>query len=313
MKNFLLLLFCCAAYTTTIQAQENQEERVPIAVWIPEQIEDLPISAKNSLENRLGQIITKSGLLGNSSGSRFIMSANVSVLTKDIVATAPPMHTYTLDITLYIGDGAEGNAFSSYNITVKGVGRSETKAYMNAIRNIKTNNPNYQSFIKTGRSKIIAYYNARCDFIIKEAQMMAKMEDFDKAIWTLMTVPKACEECWTKASDAVLPIYQAKIDQECKFYLNQAKSVWTIGQDKIAAQRVAAILVRISPNAACYTEAQELYQTIGQRIREIDNREWEFKWEKEIGLKKDRIQAYRDIGVAFGENQPQTIIYKSLW
>lgn len=304
------MLFCSSGFQI-LYAQE--EQRVPISVWVPNQIEDLPASAKNNLENRLGQIVSKSGMLGSSRGSRFIMSANVSILTKDIVATAPPMHAYTLDITLYIGDGMEGTAFSSYNIMVKGSGRSETKAYMNAIRNIKTNNPDYKSFIEEGRNKIIAYYNARCDFIIKEAQTMAKMEQFDKAIWTLTSIPKACESCWSKANDAVLPIYQAKIDQECKVYLNQANAAWNAGQDRAAAQRVANILVKISPNASCYPEAQALYQTIGQRIREIDNREWEFKWEKEIGLVKEKIQAIRDIGVAYGENQPQTIIYRSLW
>ncbi|MFK7947151.1 MAG: hypothetical protein AB8G11_06165 [Saprospiraceae bacterium] len=312
MKNilFLIVLFCSTSFQV-LYAQE--EQRVPISVWVPNQIEKLPASAKNNLENRLGQIVSKSGMLGSSRGSRFIMSANISVLTKDIVPTTPVMHAYTLDVTLYIGDGMEGTSFSSYNITVKGSGRSETKAYINAIKNIKTNNPNYKDFITEGRTQIIAYYNARCDFIIKEAQTMATMEQFDKAIWTLTSVPKACESCWAKANDAVLAIYQAKIDQECKAYLNQANAAWNTGQDRAAAKRVAAILVQISPNSSCYPEAQTLYQTIGQRIREIDNREWEFKWEKEIGLEKDRIQAIRDVGVAYGENQPQTIIYKSLW
>ena len=67
----------------------------------------------------------------------------------------------------------EGIKFASFSATVKGVGENETKAYMSALKNLKTNDPNYQDFIEKAKNKIVEYYNSKCDFIIKEAKALA--------------------------------------------------------------------------------------------------------------------------------------------
>lgn len=309
MKHLFIIIAIFLISTSQTFAQES---RIPISVWIPNQIESLPQSASNNLKNRLSQIVTKSGVLGTGNNSRFIISANIDVLSKDVVATAPPMHAYTLEVTLYIGDGVEGVAFSSHYLTVKGVGRSETKAYMDAIGNIKSNNSKYNDFIDEARKKIIQYYNQQCDLIIKEAQTLAQMSKFDEAIWKLTAIPTACGECWSKALDALAPIYQMKVDYECKEHLSRATAIWDASQNRTGASQAGAELTKISPNSSCFAEADALRARIAQRILEIDNREWEFNWEKSIELERDRIKAYRDIGVAYGEGQ-QPITYRSLW
>ena len=47
---------------------------------------------------------------------------------------------------------------------------------------------------------------------------------------------------------------------------------------------------------------------IAQRVKEIDNREWKYTV-KAQQQESERIEAERAIGVAFGQNQPQTIEY----
>lgn len=300
----------------SVNAQKmNDSDRLSIGVWIPDQIEGLTPAAYNILENKLNQIISTNGL-GDTPYARFIVSANVVVITKNITPTAPPMHAYTLDVTFYIGDGFEGKSFASHTISTKGVGENETKAYINALKGIKANDAAFKTFIDKGKAKILAYYETNCDFIITEAKTLAATQQYDRAIWLLTSVPTVCTDCYNKSMNAVPPIFQQKIDLECKQKLNAATNVWNAGQDWNAANEAGTILSTINPNAACYGEVNGLAGKISKRIYEIDKREWDFavyKAKAEVEVKKDLINAYREIGVAYGNGQPKTIIYKSFW
>jgi hypothetical protein len=242
------------------------------------------------------------------------MTANVVTTDKHILPVAPTKYMYTMDVTLYIGDGFEGKQFSSYNSTVTGVGDTETKAYMTALRNIKTGDGNFQRFITQGKNRIIDYFNSQCDIYLKQAAVSAGTDDYDRALHTLMSVPDVCAECWNKAMDMALPIYQKQIDFECRSILLEATGVWNAGQSWDAAERAGRILSSVNPNAACFGDVMTLAGTIERRIREVDSREWQFMYDKEINLQRSMIEAYRDVGVAYGTNQPSnTVMYKTLW
>jgi hypothetical protein len=315
-KFILLLAFACCisiAQAQTTDGKMSDKGRLTLAVWVPEQLDGMPDASRANLENKLNQIVTANGMSGSVMNTRFILTANVVVQTKDITATAPPMQAYTLDVTLYIGDGIEGKAFSSFTTSVKGVGENETKAYNAALKNIKTSDPAYQAFLEKGKTKIIEYYNAQCDIIIREAKSLANMNKFDEAIWKLTSVPDACTECWDKCMTALGPIFQQKIDFECKTKLLEATNVWNAGQSWDAAQQAGALLASIDPKSACFADSKVLSDKIAKRIYEVDKREWNFKYEQEIGLERDMIKAYRDVGVAYGNGQPQNVTYKSFW
>ncbi len=287
--------------------------RIALNPWVPEQVEYMPEASSVNLLNKLGQIATRYGMGSSELNPRFIISANVVVQSKDITSTAPPMHAMTLTFTLYIGDGIEGKLFNSTSVTGKGVGANETKAYTAALKSLDPGNKEIQRFMEEGKRKIIAYYNSRCDFIIKEAQMLESQHQFDQAIYTLMCIPDVCLDCYNKAMDAVAPLYKNKIDWECKAKVNAARNVWSAGLNRRAADDAAVILASIDPEAACFNEAVKLTGEIGKRIKEIDGREWDFILKTQIDLERERIKAWRDVGVAWGTNQPKNIIYKSLW
>lgn len=317
-KVTILLVLACLLGTGFARAQNtegklNDKGRLALAVWIPDQIENFPIAARNTLENKLNQILTDQGIAGDAYNSRFILTANVVMLTKSITPTSPPMQAYTLNITFYIGDGFEGKSFASYSITSKGVGENETKAYMSALKTVRTNDPGFQALIEKGKAKIIEYFNTKCDFIIKEAKVAEGQNQFDEAIWKLTSVPDVCADCWNKCQDAVQPIFQQKIDYECKTKLAEANNIWAAGQNYGAADAAASILSSIDPESSCYKDIKPLTDKISKRVFEVDKREWNFKVDQEIGLERDRIKAIRDIGVAYGNGQPKTVIYKSLW
>jgi len=304
----ILIVINCNIYAQNTAAKSDDAARITLATFVPQQIDQMPEAARSSLANKLSQIVTQNGLGGKASNERFIITANINVISKDLTATAPPMQAYVLDITLYIGDGIDGTKFASVSIQVKGVGESETKAYISALKSLKTTDPKYQLFIETGKTKIAEYYNSKCDFIIKEAQTLASQNKFEEAIFKLTGVPEVCKGCFDKCMDAIAPIYQQQIDRDCKLKLAEATNLWSANQTVEAGNQAGDILSTIEPSSACFGEVKTLSNKIATRVKELDTREWNYKL-KEQAQVSERIKAYRDIGVAYGNGQPKTVTY----
>ncbi|TXI67448.1 MAG: hypothetical protein E6Q46_03165 [Flavobacterium sp.] len=308
----LLMIIGYNAYSQNALGKSDDAARITLAAYVPQQIDKMPDAARSILANKLNQIVTQNGMGGAANNERFIITANVNVISKDLTATAPPMTALVLEVTLYIGDGFVGTKFSSTSISVKGVGESETKAYISALKGISPTNSNIQSFVGNGKSKIIEYYNSKCDFIIKEAQTLVSQNNFEEAIFKLTSVPEVCKECYDKCMDAVGPIYQKQIDRECKSKLMEANTAWNAAQDSYGADIAGGILAQIDPNASCYKEALALSNKIAQRIKEIDQRDWKLQLKEQqdnVDIQKATIKAIRDIGVAYGNGQPKTVTY----
>lgn len=312
----LLVAINCNLFAQNTLGKSDDAARITLASFVPNQIEQMPEAARSSLANKLNQIVTQNGLGGKSSNERFIITANINIISKELTATAPPLQAYVLDVTLYIGDGISGTKFASVSTEVKGIGESETKAYISALKNLKTTDPKYQSFIEKGKTKIIEYYNSKCDFILKEAEMLTSKNEFDAAIATLTSIPEVCKVCYDKAMTAVAPIYQKQIDRQCKANLMEAKNAWNQSQDASGASTAANYLGQIDPNASCFAEAQNFSNAIAKRIKEIDQREWNFKMKQQqdnVDIEKASIKAIRDIGVAYGNGPKANVLQYNVY
>jgi hypothetical protein len=311
MKSIILSILIVVGYNAYAQNNAGKSDdlaRITLATFVPPQIDEMPEAARSLLSNKLSQIVTQNGMGGGAFNQRFILTANINVMSKDITPTAPPMHAFTLDITLYIGDGVDGTKFASMSTTVKGVGENETKAYISALKNVKNNDPNYQSFIESGKTKIIEYYNNKCNVIIKEAQTLASQNKYEDAIFKLTGIPEVCKTCYDKCMDAIVPIYKQQIDRDCKLKLAEATNLWAANQTLEVANQAGEILSTIEPGAACFGEVKALSNKIATRVKELDKREFNLKL-KEQAQESERIKAYRDIGVAYGNGQPKTVAY----
>jgi hypothetical protein len=309
----LVALFLFSITENFAQSTSSKDEnRIMLTSWVPPTIEGMPKIARKNLQNKLKQVVTKNGLGGSPYNTRFIISANVSVMSKDILPGPPTMHAYNLDITLYIGDGFEGTVFASETISVKGVGTNENKAYISALKRISPKNPDVQAFVKTGKEKIIQYYKDNCDLIIKKAQNLATQNKQKQAIFMLSAVPSACEECYVKAMNAIKPIYQDYINRDCKIKLQKATGIWNAAQDMAAAEEAGAMLASIDPDASCAGQARTLSNKIAAKVKQIDAREWKYIV-KDQQQESERIKAIRDIGVAYGKGPKANVTYKSLW
>ena len=271
MKKLNLIILFTALLFNLSSAQNSEEEndygRISLTPYVTNNIEGIPNNARNMLQRKLEKIVTKNGLGGTSYSNRFIMTANVDISSKNITATAPPMHAYTLEVTFFIGDAVEGTKFSSTSKTLKGVGDTEDRGTLmiQTIKGIKSNDKIYDEFIAEGKDKIIAYYNAQCDFIIKEAQGLADQNRFEEALYKLFSVPKVCKECYDRCIDNIKPIYQKHIDRQCAMKLQEATGIWNANQDFESAEEAAKILATIEPNSSCFGDVKDLSDVIAKR------------------------------------------------
>jgi hypothetical protein len=328
MKNrklFLCVLLLCGACCAYAQpaAGDGNKKNLALSVWVSDNINGMTAEARNNLQNKLTQIASKQGIAATPGYARFVLTANMVVQEKYITATAPPKQACKLDVTFYVGDGLEGKVFASHTTSVTGIGDNETKAYINALKNIKVTDPAYKKLMDLGASKIVDYFNTQCDFVIREAQTLAASQQYEEALWKLTSVPEVCAACWKRAMDEADAVFQQKIDRDCQFLLNAASHAWNAGQDLPAAEKAGEALVKIDPSSNCFSQAMALSRNIAQRVKELDDREEAAKKEalqfqrqmeeKSVLLEQERIKASHDIGVAWAENQPEQVAYKPFW
>lgn len=306
----LFLLGCVSLVTAMTFAQNNlgasdDAARIAMTAYVDPSL-GFNKEVSKQLKNKLNAILTRQGLAGNGN-QRFIITANADILSEDIIVTTKEMYQYELEVHFAVGDGIEGTKFSMASQIVKGLGETKAGAYLAAIKKIKPSDPVFQEMVKQAKNKIIEYYNSKCDFIITEAETLAKKQDYNAAIFKLMAVPDVCKDCYDKCMAAVQPIYQAIIDEDGQRKLTEAKAIWAAGYDATAADAASAVLVQINPQSSAFKAAETLNAEIAQRMKELDQREWDFilkQQQDEVELEKASINAMREIGVAYAENQP---------
>lgn len=297
---------------TAMVAQKKSNEGLALAVYIPAQTETIPSSAKKMLSNKLTQIITKNGISKNTYKSRFVIVSKVDVLSKNITATAPPKIALNLNVNFFIGDGFSGELFASESIELKGVGNNETKAYISAIKRLSSKNPKIIEFIETGKEKINQYYNNNCENFIKQIEVAESQNKFKKALKIATDIPET-STCFNVTKSKIKGLYKKVIDRDCKLKLEKASAIWTANQNLNAANQAGALLSSIEPEASCFSNIKVLYNKIDKRVKVLSDRDWEYTL-KELDIEKQSIQSTRDIGVAYGNNQAQTVNYNvSKW
>lgn len=347
MKRTVIFCLFVLLLATFAQAETSDVGRVTMKAYMPDR-ENIPPESKKLIQTKLSQLITNNGISDNDAFNRFVLTAKVNVVSKDIVVGPPQRISQKLDVTLMIGDVIEDKVYESLTIPVIGIGQSEEKAFMAAFKNIKSANSELRAFMERGKEKIVAYYQDHCEEIMKEAKLQASQQKYTQAIYTLSLVPNVCSECYEACLNLSSDIYTQMIDAEGASLLNQAQSVWAEHLDKKGAEEAVSFLSRINFAASCQPQAEALMKEITTQMKKIDQREWAFKiqqyqdrvekekreWEQHVKEYQDqmtreernfqqrvkerdqnvatermRINAYRDVAVEYARNQPKEVYY----
>jgi hypothetical protein len=345
MKIYIsIIALAIISITSNAQIKLDDFGRIILNAYLPENLA-IPTEAKNALLTKLNQMTSNNGMGASQANPRFIITANINVGTKDIVAGPPQMIAQNIEVTFFIGDAVANTIFSNATFSLKGVGTNENKAFIEAFKTINPKNKEIAAFLEEGKMKIINSYSSNCDFILKEAQTLVKQEKYDEAIYQLLLVPDICKECYFKCLDTLSQIYQQKIDADCKVMFNNAKVAWTADQTSKGAETAGDILSTINPMASCQTEVSVFIKTIEEKLLADEKVKWEFKMkeyadkiamEKELvriaeekgkrddiyrenqtnrnfELDKISINAYKKVAMEQAKNQPKTVTYNTIF
>jgi len=303
MKRTLILLSCFLLASVFGHSQNSQGKtddmgRVALAAFVPEQADGIPASARQMLQNKMQQIAVQNGIGGAGANPRFCIVPMVNVISKEITPTAPPMQALNLEVTFYIVDAASKSIFSQTSISVKGVGQTEDKAYIQGLKNINTKAGQFKGFVESGKTKIIEFYNSQCDVVMKGSQALAGQKKYEEALFGLLSVPDVCRECFDKCMDLSVDIYKQYANYKCTEYMAGAKAAWA----SMNTDKAAEFLGKVTPDMECYNEAVQLVDEIKQKQLADGANVWTFKmkqYDDSVEKEKLMIQAGKEVAVAW--------------
>lgn len=289
-----------ALMSATMFAVET--EFLPISVYASDHSENFPEGAKAMMENKLTQLLTRNGIAGLDYTGQFLLTVTTTPLDKDIIAGPPSKIAEKMEMNLYIIDAYAKTIFSTTSFSVRGLGETENKCYLNAISRMPLQSPAIAQFIQEGKEKIIGYYDHEGEALIKKAQFLAKQKKYDEALFWVTLIPQQSKH-YDAALAAGLEIYQQYLDNECNINLAAARQAWAAQQNAEGAALAGEFLAKILPDAGCYGDAMNLYKEIKGKVLD----DWKFemkKYQDGVDLEKQRIEASRAVGVAYGNHQP---------
>lgn len=211
----------------------SDQERLNLNVHVPDDSvlfnQKLPggqaSSIRKLLEDQLTKIVTRSGFTGSGNSPKFMIFPRVDISNIAISPTPPSQTLAEVSIGLYIADFEDKKVFSSRSVDLQGAGNNAQQAVSNAIRNLKPTD-DLRAFLSEGKRRILQYYNDQCDFVMNEANMLAETRNFKKAFSTLLQIPQACKECYTRAQQKIPEYYTLYYNQKCYEDLQKAKVNW---------------------------------------------------------------------------------------
>ncbi len=311
MKRIVTLLLLSLSIISAKAQVIDDFGRVVLNTYLPENIA-LPAEAKTLLATKLSQITSTNGVGGSQVNPRFIITANVNVGTKDIIAGPPQMVAQNLDLTLFIGDALNNTIFANVTISLKGVGTNENKAFIDAFKMLNPKNKEVLAMVSEGKTKIINYYTSQCDFILKDAEALTKQYKFNEAILMLMTVPAVSKDCHVKTKELTSIIFNKKIESDCTEKLKEAKLIWASTSNEIGAIKVADILTKVIPSTNCRNEIAKLSEEIKKHLKAEQQKKYNLEMlemQKRYANEQKRLETIKEIAMA----QAKTITHNNIY
>lgn len=304
MKRMSIWILLTVMFIPLMAQSAADASSMAMRVLVEEPIEPFPATAKTQLETKLNALLLKNGVVAMDYLGQFFITVRVIPTTKDVLPGPPMQISERMDFIFYIADYYSHIVYSTTSMSAIGVGTTEAKCYLDAIKKLNINSSTLADFISEGKTKILEYYNTQADRIFLQARTLAKRHEYEQALYLVQSIPAEC----SRYSDAIAAgneIFQQYIDYNCDVNLNEARMIWMSGQNAIAADNAGVYLAGIYPEAKCYGDAQKLYQEMKAKVHE----DWKFemkKYQDGVDLERARIASWREVGVAYGKGQQPT-------
>ena len=302
MKRFLRLYFFLATLTfsrvlcaqgglnidSLMNALPDMGENIYLSVYLPDS-PGYSANVGNLFTRNIQRCITNHGMINGGENSRFFVSMDYVILSKDIVPGPPARISQEVQFNFVLADAVEQKAFSSVACTARGIGINEEKAIITALQKIRWDDKGFDKFFEEGKQGIVAYYTQRGPEILIEAQQLDQERKYDEALALLTSVPSLCPQ-YKDCMRMALCVYQNKIDNEAATLINKARGAWAMSQDKEGAKSAIEYIEAIPVGSNHEQEVTILLDEISSRVKEINDQEWALKLE-ELRMKREAQQA----------------------
>lgn len=315
-----ILLLLASVLSGWAQQTVSPKDMIPITPMVSD---ELPVAdgVKKILESKARQMLTMNGLASYS--ERFVLTPNITILTKDVTATAPPMFSITMEISFYVVDVFDQTVICEIVFPGKGIDRQEHKALIQAINRINPRSEKVSAFIEETKNRITDYYRMRIPTLSKQAETLAAQGFYEDALNILSGVPESVEG-YPAIANKIKTIYKQYANHQADQLLSKAKG-YIAGREYQAATE---LLAEVSPLSDRYKNAITLINNIKSSIDASERaaiasqmERYESKQEEarrihddEVALQKMAINASRDIAIANNEaNKPSLMKSINNW
>lgn len=300
MKQYILLFLLCLAGTATRTLADNT---ITVGLIVPEQQAEIDNKAFRLLETKLKTVMSANGVTSEVNGS-FVLYPVVNIIENKLIEGGlKNMYAVELEMSLFIRQLTAQTEFGSCSKTLKGSGRSLSEAIRNAFTTIKSQDNVYSQFLAQSKERIADYYLKNRSNILNQANQLASTQQYEQALALLITYPQTLEGAG-EVQQAAIGIYKKYQNKICTQLISSAKGAVSL-QDYPEAIR---LLSGIDSESVCYADALKLMKQVEWTIKANQKEEKEFEkmiLEQEANLEGKRIDAIKEIAVAYTKNQPQ--------
>ena len=311
MKNMILMLFLLTTRSILFaQGDGSLDEfgKLNIAIVIPTELEGFSQNHLKKIETKILSLLNQSGIASRGIDNGIILYPVISIFNEQQIN--PGIQTMTVidaEISLFIKQADDKIIFSTITKRIKGSGRTRDQAVNNLISIIPTKSEEYDAFITKAKTKVIDYYNKRCNMLISRAEQLSKSNQHEQAISMLFSIPGETD-CYKKAKEKSLEIYRNYQNYTCGKLVSEGKS-------KLAGNQYEAgfsILSKVDPSSNCSKEVNALYKKHGNEVDANVKRYWDF-WEKiytsSIEAEKYRWKAMSEMAVLYVTSNTRSYDY----
>lgn len=296
MKHIITILFAIFFFNSFSQVQQLNDYlgKITLSVVMDQQTEALYPTQKSKIESKVISLVSRYGISGQGYGANFIINPRLEIYDEQLVEGMRNLYVVTVELNLFIKQAKANIIYSTYNKQLKGTGYSKNEAITNAISQINGNDPDVKIFIEEGKNKIIAFYNSKCNDIITEADKYAAMDEYERSIAILMSVPVEASPCNQKIKEKSVSIFKLYQKKKCQSQIQEAKA---LSVQKAYSQALQT-LTFIDPSSACFTESKTIMSQIQSKMDTEEQRAWEKDKERmknQVEIEKYQTDAMKNV------------------
>ncbi len=311
---FVFIISLIGIQLAFAQTDDDVElNQITLSVVLPDNSERMSQRIISKMESKIQHIVSRYGISGVGYSNEFVIYPKLEIYDESVVETGMKnIWVVEMEFNLFIQQLSNRKVYASYSKTIKGSGYTKDKAITNGISKINSNHDDLEEFINLGKSKILDYYNNNCSQIVSETDALVRMQQYDKALAILSSIPKEAAECYADVQDKTIEAYNAYQSHTCKKNVQKAKA-------QIAGDNYNGALCTLSyidPNSDCASETESLIRVVAQKVEEKERKEWNLmlkKYEDRQNFMRYRMEVIKEISKAYYRSRPATVIYKSLF